>query len=100
MRTRHRARQLWGLDFGDCHKSLFAHTDNVMAVNFVPRTHLFFTAGKDGVVKVRGRGVAGPGPSPRAWRSTGMAIDLSRSCRCGAIMRRCGVRRLRTTARF
>ena len=45
--------KLWGLDFGDCHKSLFAHTDSVMSVAFVPNTHLFFSAGKDGVVNVR-----------------------------------------------
>ena len=43
--------KLWGLDFGDCHKSLFAHSDSVMAVKFLPKTHYFFTAGKDGVVK-------------------------------------------------
>lgn len=24
--------KIWGLDFGDCHKSLFAHQDSVMQV--------------------------------------------------------------------
>lgn len=43
--------KLWGLDFGDCHKSLFAHDDSVTGVAFVPRTHYLFTCGKDGSVK-------------------------------------------------
>lgn len=25
--------RIWGLDFGDCHKSLFAHDDTVMQVS-------------------------------------------------------------------
>ena len=37
--------KVWGLDFGDCHRSLFAHADSVMAVAFVPNTHYVFTAG-------------------------------------------------------
>ena len=24
--------KIWGLDFGDCHKSIFAHDDSIMAV--------------------------------------------------------------------
>ena len=43
--------KIWGMDFGDCHKSLFPHDDSVMQVAFVPQTHYFFSAGKDGVVK-------------------------------------------------
>ena len=43
--------KIWGLDFGDCHRSLIAHTDSVTSVRFQPRTHYFFTAGKDGVIK-------------------------------------------------
>lgn len=43
--------KLWGLDFGDCHKSIFAHTDSVMQVRFVPNTHYFFTCSKDRSVK-------------------------------------------------
>ncbi len=37
--------KIWGLDFGDCHKSLFAHADSVMTVSFVPNTHYVFTGG-------------------------------------------------------
>ena len=38
--------KIWGLDFGDCHKSIFAHDDGITAVRFVPGTHLLFTAAK------------------------------------------------------
>ena len=40
--------RLWGLDFGDCHRSLFAHDDALTAVAFVPDTHYVFTAGRCG----------------------------------------------------
>lgn len=43
--------KLWGLDFGDCHKSLFAHEDTVTAVQFIAKTKLFFSCGKDGKIK-------------------------------------------------
>ena len=62
--------RIWGLDFGDCHKSLFAHDSCVTGVKvcvqpcqfassgvrfdqpqFVPDTHLIFSCGKDHVVK-------------------------------------------------
>lgn len=43
--------KLWGMDFGDCHKSIFAHDDSVTGLQFVPKTHYFFTCGKDGKVK-------------------------------------------------
>ncbi|KAK8209006.1 beta transducin [Zalaria obscura] len=49
--------RIWGLDFGDCHKAFFAHQDSVMQVLFIPHpverdeAHLFFSAGKDSVVK-------------------------------------------------
>ncbi|KAM8784228.1 WD repeat-containing protein 3 isoform 2-T2 [Rhynchonycteris naso] len=46
-----RSVKIWGLDFGDCHKSLFAHDDSVMYLQFVPKTHLFFTSGKDRKIK-------------------------------------------------
>lgn len=39
------------MDFGDCHRSLFAHDDSVMAVKFIPKTHMFWTCGKDGKIK-------------------------------------------------
>ena len=40
--------KVWGMDFGDCHKSFFAHDAAVMCTRFVPKTHYVFTAGKDG----------------------------------------------------
>lgn len=48
--------RLWGLDFGDCHKALFAHQDSIMQVGFVPHNrdgngHHFFSASKDHFVK-------------------------------------------------
>ncbi|KAH1004388.1 hypothetical protein HUJ04_004145 [Dendroctonus ponderosae] len=43
--------KIWGMDFGDCHKSIFAHDDSVMGLQFVPNTHYFFTCGKDGSIK-------------------------------------------------
>lgn len=43
--------KLWGMDFGDCHKSMFAHNDSVTSLQFVPSTHYLFTASKDGKVK-------------------------------------------------
>jgi U3 small nucleolar RNA-associated protein 12 len=32
-------------------ESLFAHNGSVTDVRFVPRTHYFFSAGRDGVIK-------------------------------------------------
>ncbi|OQD75982.1 hypothetical protein PENDEC_c005G04481 [Penicillium decumbens] len=48
--------RIWGLDFGDSHKSFLAHEDSVMAVAFVPHNkdgngHNFFSASKDRVIK-------------------------------------------------
>lgn len=43
--------KIWGLDFGDCHRSLLAHEDSVTSVRFQPGTHYFFSAGKDGNIK-------------------------------------------------
>lgn len=48
--------RLWGLDFGDCHKSLLAHEDSIMGVAFVPNNkegngHNFFSASKDRAIK-------------------------------------------------
>jgi U3 small nucleolar RNA-associated protein 12 len=42
---------VWGLDFGDCHKSFLAHADSVTSVAFLSRTHYFFSAGKDRLIK-------------------------------------------------
>ena len=30
--------KIWGLDFGDCHKSLFAHDDSITGLRFLPNT--------------------------------------------------------------
>lgn len=43
--------KIWGLDFGDCHKSIFAHNDTITGLVFVPKTHYFFTCAKDGFIK-------------------------------------------------
>eukprot|EP00301_Raphidiophrys_heterophryoidea_P022295 c6487_g1_i1.p1 GENE.c6487_g1_i1~~c6487_g1_i1.p1 ORF type:complete len:694 (-),score=183.20 c6487_g1_i1:141-2099(-) len=43
--------KIWGLDFGDCHRSLFAHDGPVTQVKFVPQTHHFFSTGKDGLIR-------------------------------------------------
>jgi U3 small nucleolar RNA-associated protein 12 len=43
--------KLWGLDFGDCHKSFFAHTDRVTCVKFVRDTHYFFSCSKDKAIR-------------------------------------------------
>lgn len=49
--------RLWGLDFGDCHKALFAHNDSIMQISFIPQpqsadeTHYLFSASKDRVLK-------------------------------------------------
>jgi WD40 repeat protein len=49
--------KVWGLDFGDCHRSLFAHGDSVMQVAFVPNTHYVFTVGERAPRAQHGRGV-------------------------------------------
>ncbi|ORY66462.1 WD40-repeat-containing domain protein [Pseudomassariella vexata] len=48
--------RIWGLDFGDCHKALFAHQDSILQVAFVPHNqdgngHHFFSASKDRTIK-------------------------------------------------
>lgn len=43
--------KIWGLDFGDCHKSIFAHDESVMQVAFEKKTHYFWTVGKDRLLK-------------------------------------------------
>ncbi|KAI0720213.1 WD40 repeat-like protein [Cerioporus squamosus] len=52
--------KIWGLDFGDCHKSLFAHDESVMQVAFerndtregdTKPSHYFWTVGKDKLLK-------------------------------------------------
>ena len=43
--------KIWGLDFGDCHKSIFAHEESVMQVAFEKDSHYFWTVGKDKMLK-------------------------------------------------
>ena len=48
--------RVWGLDFGDCHKTFFAHQDSILSVAFVPSNdegngHHFFSASKDSLIK-------------------------------------------------
>jgi U3 small nucleolar RNA-associated protein 12 len=43
--------KIWGLDFGDTHRTLHGHQDSVTDLRFVRRTHNFFTASKDGTVR-------------------------------------------------
>ena len=43
--------KIWGLDFGDTHKTLHGHADSVTDLRFVRRTHNFFTSSKDGTVR-------------------------------------------------
>ena len=40
--------KIWGLDFGDCHRSLQGHTESIMSVSFVRETHYFFSGSKVG----------------------------------------------------
>lgn len=39
------------MDFGNCHKSIFAHSDSIMSVVCVRDTHYFFTGSKDKTIK-------------------------------------------------
>jgi len=43
--------KIWGLDFGDTHRTLHGHQDSVTDLRFVRRTHNFFTSSKDGTVR-------------------------------------------------
>lgn len=45
-----RSVKIWGIDHGDCHRSL-AHDDSVTGLQFVGKTHMFFTSCKDGSIK-------------------------------------------------
>ena len=38
--------KIWGLDFGDTHRTLYGHEDSVTDLRFVRRTHYFFTSSK------------------------------------------------------
>lgn len=43
--------KIWGLDFGDCHRSIFAHDESIMQVAFEKASHNFWTVGKDKLLK-------------------------------------------------
>lgn len=43
--------KIWGMDFGDIHKSIFAHQDSITCVRFIRDTHYFMTCSKDKEVK-------------------------------------------------
>lgn len=39
--------KIWGLDFGDIHKSMFVHQDSITCVQFIKETHYIMTCSKD-----------------------------------------------------
>jgi U3 small nucleolar RNA-associated protein 12 len=39
--------KIWGLDFGDTHRTMHGHEDSITDLRFVRRTHNFFTSSKD-----------------------------------------------------
>jgi len=43
--------KIWGLDFGDTHRTLHGHEDSVTDLRFVRGTHNFFTTSKDCTVR-------------------------------------------------
>jgi WD40 repeat protein len=43
--------KIWGLDFGDCHKSIFAHDESITQVAFEKESHCFWTVSKDKMLK-------------------------------------------------
>ena len=43
--------KVWGLDFGDCRKSIIAHSQGITDIKCVPETHFAFSAGRDFVIK-------------------------------------------------
>ena len=43
--------KIWGLDFGDTHRTLYGHTDSITDLKFVKKTHNFFTSSKDGSIR-------------------------------------------------
>lgn len=43
--------KIWGLDYGDCHKSILAHELAVTGVALVKNTHLAFSCSRDRLIK-------------------------------------------------
>mmetsp|Transcript_36995 Transcript_36995/g.60393 ORF Transcript_36995/g.60393 Transcript_36995/m.60393 type:complete len:541 (-) Transcript_36995:50-1672(-) len=46
-----KAIKIWGLDFGDTHRTMYGHEDSITDLRFVKRTHNFFTCSKDQTVR-------------------------------------------------
>ncbi|KNZ51399.1 uncharacterized protein VP01_3971g1 [Puccinia sorghi] len=69
--------KIWGLHFGDCHKSTFAHEESVMLVAFESVSHVFWTVGRDKLVKYwDGDKVNCPFPIPAGINSVRLrAVD-------------------------
>ena len=44
--------KIWGLDFGNCLRSIIPHTDAIMCVVFVPNTHQLFSSGRENIIKL------------------------------------------------
>ena len=44
--------KIWGMQFGDIHKSIFCHSDSITCVKFIKDTHYVLTASKDKEVKM------------------------------------------------
>ena len=44
--------KIWGLDFGDLHRSIKAHDEYVTGVQCIPNTHYVATSSNDGTVKL------------------------------------------------
>lgn len=42
--------KIWGMDFGDCHKSFISHKDVVTCVKFLKQTHYVLSSSKDGTI--------------------------------------------------
>lgn len=43
--------KVWGLDYGDCRKSIIAHSQGITDVKCVHETHFAFSAGRDFLIK-------------------------------------------------
>jgi len=43
--------KIWGLDFGDTHRTMYGHEDSITDLRFVKRSHYFFTCSKDRTVR-------------------------------------------------
>ncbi|KAL7543092.1 hypothetical protein ACHAXR_012413 [Thalassiosira sp. AJA248-18] len=43
--------KIWGLDFGDTHRTMYGHEDSITDLRFVKTTHYFFTCSKDRTVR-------------------------------------------------